>query len=412
MSTLAARSAPHPNPEPPSRAAQKGYRQTDHGLIPSDWDVRPIGELCRLINGRGFKPHEWRTAGLPIIRIQNLNGSDDFNYYDGPYAKKLEIEAGQLLFAWSGSRGTSFGPHVWRGALGLLNYHTWKVEIRDPNLDPSYFLHALRQLTTFIEGKAHGASALVHTQKWEMEGFTLVLPSSTTEQQAIAAALSDADALIEGLEKLIEKKRAIKQGAMQELLTGKRRLPGFKGEWVTRPMAEIADCLDNLRVPLNDTQRQGMKGDYPYCGANGILDYINQYCVNDSVILMAEDGGYFDEYATRPIAYRMSGKFWVNNHAHILKAKPEFDQDFIYYSIVHKNILPFLASGTRAKLNKSELMRITIVLPPNNEEQAAIASILSSMDGELEVLDQKLTKARLVKQGMMQELLTGRVRLL
>lgn len=95
--------------------ATGGSKHTDVGTIPSDWSVLPIRHVCKLINGRGFKPYEWRASGLPIIRIQNLNGSDDFNYYDGQYLKKIEIRDGQLLFAWSGSRGTSFGPHIWKG---------------------------------------------------------------------------------------------------------------------------------------------------------------------------------------------------------------------------------------------------------------------------------------------------------
>ena len=107
-----------------------------------------------------------------------------------------------------------------------------------------------------------------------------------------------------------------------------------------------------------------MQGDIPYCGANGVLDFVNDFVVDDDIILMAEDGGYFDEYASRPIAYRMSGKSWVNNHAHILKAKAGADQAFLFYSLVHKNILPFLASGTRAKLNKSEMAKILVGSPP------------------------------------------------
>jgi type I restriction enzyme S subunit len=240
--------------------------------------------------------------------------------------------------------------------------------------------------------------------------LTVPIPPTKAEQEAIAEALNDADSLIESLERLIAKKRQIKQGAMEELLAGKRRMPGFNGKWEEKRIANIADCLDNLRVPLNDSQRLTMQGGYPYCGANGVLDYINAYCVDDSVILMAEDGGYFDDFATRPIAYRMSGKFWVNNHAHILKAKPEIDQDFLYYSLVHRNILAFLASGTRAKLNKSELDKIPIRLPTSKAEQTAIANILTDMDAELTLLEQRCDKAHAIKQGMMQELLTGRIR--
>ena len=205
-------------------AMKPGYKQTEAGMIPHDWELARIGAVCTLINGRGFKPFEWKKTGLPIIRIQNLNGSDDFNHYEGLYDRKLEVEPGQLLFAWSGSRGTSFGPHVWKGPLGLLNYHTWKVQVQEYAVGRGFFYHALRQLTAFIEGSAHGASALVHTQKWEMEGFRFPLPPTKAEQEAIAEALSDADAFIDSLEQLLAKKRQIKQGTMQDLLTGKRRI--------------------------------------------------------------------------------------------------------------------------------------------------------------------------------------------
>jgi type I restriction enzyme S subunit len=182
-------------------------------------------------------------------------------------------------------------------------------------------------------------------------------------------------------------------------------------DWGTAVLGEIADCLDNLRIPLNQSQRARRRGGIPYCGANGVLDYIDDFVVDDDIILMAEDGGYFDEYATRPIAYRMRGKCWVNNHAHILKAKSGTDQGFLYYSLVHKNILPFLASGTRAKLNRSELNKIEVALPPTKGEQEGIANALSDADALIESLEQLLAKKRQIKQGAMQELLTGKKRL-
>ena len=185
------------------------------------------------------------------------------------------------------------------------------------------------------------------------------------EQHAIAEVLSDVDGLIGALDALIAKKRAIKQATMQQLLTGETRLPGFSGAWETKHLVDVAICLDNVRIPLNETERANMSGPFPYCGANGVLDNVNDFVLDDDVILIAEDGGYFDEYAHRPIAYRMSGKIWVNNHAHILKAKPNYSQGFLFFSLVHKNILPYLASGTRAKLNKSEMNKIEATLPIN-----------------------------------------------
>ena len=182
-----------------------GLKQTEVGVIPEDWHTPKLGEICLLINGRGFKPYEWSTEGLPIIRIQNLNGSDEFNYFNGHYDPKIFVKSGQLLFAWSGSRGTSFGPHIWRAGDALLNYHTWKLVIKNDGADEGYFFHILKQLTKHIEESAHGASALVHTQKGEMENFYLPLPSNREEQAAIANALSDVDALVNELEKLVVK---------------------------------------------------------------------------------------------------------------------------------------------------------------------------------------------------------------
>jgi type I restriction enzyme, S subunit len=240
----------------------------------------------------------------------------------------------------------------------------------------------------------------------------LALPPAVEEQRAIAEALSDVDGLLGGLDRLIAKKRDLKQAATQQLLTGQTRLPDFHGEWEVKVLGEITDSFDNLRVPLNEAQREKMKGDHPYCGANGVLGFVDNYVIDDDIILMAEDGGYFDEYETRPIAYRVTGKCWVNNHAHVLKAKPDSDQSFLFYSLVHKNILPFLASGTRAKLNKSEMNKIEVSRPKEQPEQTAIAEVLAEMDAELAALEQRREKTRDLKQAMMQELLTGRTRLL
>jgi type I restriction enzyme S subunit len=247
------------------------------------------------------------------------------------------------------------------------------------------------------------ASGVPSLNKNTLDKIKISVPN-ISEQIAIANALSDMDALINQTEKLIEKKKAIKQGVMQELLKPKEG-------WGTRKLGEVCDILDNLRMPLNDSQRQNMKGDIPYCGANGVVGYVNDFVIDDDIILMAEDGGYFDEYKTRPIAYRVKGKCWVNNHAHILKSKKEHDQDFIFYSVVHKNILDFINGGTRAKLNKSEMLNITIDLPLNKFAQTKIAITLNEMYDYLSKLETKLQKLQLQKQGMMQTLLTGKIRL-
>ncbi len=198
------------------------FKKTEIGEIPVEWEIKPLGEVCDFINGRGFKPHEWKDEGLPIIRIQNLNGSDIFNYYSGEYAKKILINPNNLLFAWSGSRGTSFGPHIWKGPIGLLNYHTWKIEITS-KVNKDYLHKALQKITKEIEDNAHGASALVHMQKAYIVDYKIPFPP-LAEQKEISNKIDSVNKSIIYTTARLDRLQNIKKGLMQDLLTGKVRV--------------------------------------------------------------------------------------------------------------------------------------------------------------------------------------------
>jgi restriction endonuclease S subunit len=401
---------------------KKGYKQTEAGVIPEEWDARLIRDVCKLINGRGFKPHEWKTSGLPIIRIQNLNGSDDFNYYTGSYNPKILVETGQLLFAWSGSRCTSFGPHVWNGGRALLNYHTWKVAVNESKATQEFLLHALRHLTSYIEDRAHGASALVHTQKWEMEKFSILIPSSLPEQHAIAAALSNVDGLIGGLEQLIAKKRDLKQAAMQQLLTGKKRLAGFRGEWAVKRLGEIAEV---------DTESLGSSTPPEY-----EFNYISLEDV-DAGTLSSSTTQVFSSAPSRARRILRKGDILVStvrpnlqSHLHFTIEAPDWvcstgftvlrcrngvaHSGYFFSHLfghgVSQQIDALLTGSNYPSINSGDVRALQIPFPPF-AEQTAIAEVLSNMDAELAALEQRRDKTRNLKQGMMQALLTGKTRL-
>ncbi len=181
--------------------------------------------------------------------------------------------------------------------------------------------------------------------------------------------------------------------------------------WHELKLEDIAICLDNRRIPLNSEERMKKKGNIPYCGANGIVDYIDEYIFDEDIILIAEDGGNFNQYQNRSIAYEMKIKCWVNNHAHVLKSKDDCSQSFLFYSTVHKNILRFLNGGTRAKLNKTELLSIKYFIPKSIKEQNAIVSVLETWDKYLEKLSKKIEIKNNIKKGLMQKLLSGNKRL-
>lgn len=227
------------------------------------------------------------------------------------------------------------------------------------------------------------------------------------EQRRIAEVLSDTDSYITTLERLIAKKEAVKQGTMQELLTGKRRLPGFKDEWVEKRLGEIVKVYNALRIPVTEAQRE--KGSYPYYGANGILDYVKGYTHEGEFVLLAEDGA--NDLLNYPVIY-VNGRVWVNNHTHVITGLAGIaNTRFLSYALKIIRFQHLVVGGTRCKLNSSIMSKIIISIPPTLVEQTAIAEILSDMDAELSALKKKLEKIRLIKQGMMNALLTGKIRL-
>ena len=160
------------------------------------------------------------------------------------------------------------------------------------------------------------------------------------------------------------------------------------GKWELVSVSEVTNILDNKRVPITASERRS--GKYPYYGANGVQDYIDNFIFDDELVLLAEDGGNFGS-ATRPIAYRVSGKCWVNNHAHVLKPKENLDVDYVCYSIMFYDVLPLISGTTRAKLNKSALSKMLIPLPPL-DIQKRIAAALDTANALIEKRKEQIEK--------------------
>ncbi len=176
-------------------------------------------------------------------------------------------------------------------------------------------------------------------------------------------------------------------------------------EWPTRTLGEVVEVLDHLRVPVNSDERAKRLGDVPYYGANGQQGWIDCPLFNEDLVLLAEDGGNFDEFATRPIAYRVTGPSWVNNHAHIVRAGDEMSQSFLFWALVNRDIRRYISGGTRSKLTQGELRAVELDLPPL-PEQRRIAEILDTLDEAIRKTEQVIKKLQQMKQGLLHNLLT------
>lgn len=207
------------------------------------WPMVPIGQICTLTNGRGFEPSEWEKAeagGLPIIRIQNLNNpSAQFNYFSGQVSGKLIARNGDLLFSWSGSRGTSFGPHLWTTGDGILNQHIFKVEHKN-TVNRQFLYWMLKKAVEQVEENLHGGVGLVHITKGNLERIEIPLPP-LDEQERIVVELGRYRKIFEGARQIIANyKPTIRidpkwpMVELREVITGKPK-NGYSGKPVDYP---------------------------------------------------------------------------------------------------------------------------------------------------------------------------------
>ncbi len=389
-------------------------RQTQIGKIPKEWEMVRLIDVADYINGYAFSPKGWKTKGLPIIRIQNLNDPNaEFNYFDGKIDDIYIVENGDLLFSWS----ASIGVYIWNKGKAVLNQHIFKV-IPKKSVDKLYLYYALFLAIEQLKKKIHG-STMKHFKRCELKTTFIPLPP-LPEQKAIAKVLSTVDEAIQKVEEAIAKTERLKKGLMQKLLTEGIGHKEFKyskelgceipKEWKVVKLGEISEFFDHLRIPIKEQDRAKRKGPYPYYGAQGIIDWIDDYIFDGEYILLAEDG---ENLRSRnlPIAFRVSGKFWVNNHAHVLKIKNEdkMMSDYLVYSLNFINIRPYIVGSAQPKLNQSDAKKIKIPLPPLHEQQK-IAEILSTVDKKLELERKRKEKLERIKKGLMNDLLTGRKR--
>jgi type I restriction enzyme S subunit len=410
-----------------------GYKRTEIGIVPEEWEIRTIGQMFRLINGRAFRPEDWRKNGTPIIRIQNLNDPFAlFNFSQAPVPERNRVEFGDLLFAWSGTIGTSFGARVWRGPTGVLNQHIFKVQMDEHEITLPFSLLVFSRVEEDIAKQAHGFKAsFVHVKKSDLVKVSLPVPP-IHEQRAVAAALGDADALHDGLDRIIAKKRDLKQAAMQQLLTGQTRLPGFTGEW---RMKRLGDHVTFLRNGVNaraELRQEGSVRYLHYGDVHGCSDaFISPLGlpalpeVKATTLDRLDDGDLIFADASEDIAgvgksveVRAVGNTEVVSGLHTIAAR--FDKEILADGF--KGYLQFcppfaahlrrLAAGTKVyATNRSHIDSAELRLPAI-VEQTAIATVLSDMDAELAALEVRRDKTRALKQAMMQELLTGRTRLI
>lgn len=385
---------------------------------PKNWDTEPLKNSINLINGRAYALHEWESSGIPVIRLQNLTGSSENYYYSNlNLPEKNYCYSGDLLYMWS----ATFGPYIWSGEKAIFHYHIWKLSISSRN-DKNYIYHLLDNISENLKKTASNGGTMLHITKGFMDELLLPFPP-LAEQQKIAQALTDADNYISALEKLIEKKKMIKEGLMVNLLTGKQRLKEFafyedgtaKGykdselgkipeDW------EIFNIGDLLSITTGDknTQDKVSDGAYPFFVRSQIIETSNTYSFDGEGVLTAGDG-----VGTGKIFHYINGKCDIHQRVYLMSNFNKKLHGYFFYLYFSRSfynrIMSMTAKSSVDSVRKEMIADMKIYLPIL-EEQFEISKLIQNSTAELNNLEQKLSKFKKIKQGMMQKLLTGEIR--
>ena len=385
-------------------------------MVPKGWMLLQVSDICKLQNGNSFKPHEWDTKGLPIIRIQNLNGSGNYNYFSGVPQDKWLVEPGQLLFSWAGTKGVSFGPFIWNGPKGVLNQHIYKV-FANENVHEHWLYLALLHITQKIEAQAHGfKSTLLHVQKKDIDN-QFVLTPPVAEQKKIAQILSTWNKAISVTEKLLANSQQQKKALMQQLLTGKKRLLDengvrFSGEWCTCTLSEVAHIIMGSS-PKSEAYNDNGLG-LPLIQGNADIKCrvscprvytsdITKECTPGDILLSVR--------APVGTVALSQHKACIGRGISAIKSKRKMSQSFLYqWFLWFEPKWCYLSQGSTFESINSDDIKTLKLSVPNFEEQQKIAAVLSAADTEISTLEKKLACLRDEKKALMQQLLTGKRR--
>ena len=410
-----------------------GFKKTAIGVIPAEWEVSTLGDIGKVIRGASPRPKGDRRfygGNVPRLMVEDVTRDGKFVY---PCVDSLTEEgakrsrpcsAGTLTVVCSGTVGIpaflAVDACIHDGFLALIQLKS--------SIFPDYLFHQISNLQEKFDSSATHGGVFTNLTTTSFGAFPIAI-APLAEQRAIATALSDVDALIAGLERLIAKKRDIKQAAMQQLLTGQTRLPGFCGEWEPRPLDALGATYGGLVGKSKANFGHGSARYVPFvnvmaniridCGALEPVDVAsteNQNRVLSGDLLFNGSSETPEEVALCALMTESVEDLYLNSFCFgfRLKQGAEASGLFLTYlmrSQMGRELMKSLAQGsTRYNLSKSALLQATLVLP-GLEEQTAIATVLSDMDADLITLESRLAKTRAIKQGMMQELLTGRTRL-
>ena len=389
-------------------ALPNGYKQTEAGIIPDEWEIKRLREISpRQSVGLVINPSTYfnRQGTVPMLVGSNVYE----NRIDWSAARRITKESNEKLPASQLFPDDLVTVRVGDpGVTAVIPADTDAANCASMMIvrgDKSFVSDWLCYLMNSDYGRNQVKNVQYGTAQKQFnisDAVDFIYPVPPIEEQrAIATALSDVDALLEELDRLIAKKRDLKQATMQQLLTGQTRLPGFKGEWMTKRVGDIAPLQRGFDLP----NRQLRAGPYPVVYSNGVLNHHSMFQAQGPGIVTGRSG------TIGKVTY-VEGPYWPHNTALWVTDFNGNDPRFIFYLYTRINFERFSSGSGVPTLNRNDVHSYHVRVPPTHAEQVEIACILSEMDAEIDALERRMKKVSNLKRAMMQALLTGRTRLI
>lgn len=380
------------------------YKQTEVGLIPADWEVKRLGDIAVVRDGTHQTPR-YVSNGVPFYSVEQVTSGDFTNtkFISDEEHKFLtrtyKIEKNDILMTRIGSIGECKLIDWDADASFYVSLALLKVK----GASPAYVAQYSNSSAFKTEVELHSLQSAIPKKinLGPISEVKVAFPSEIKEQERIASVLGDADALIEALEELLAKKRQIKQGAMQELLTGHRRLPGFASKWQPKKLDALCQMKSGEGIT---SEKIDDFSDYRCFGGNGLRGFTKTFTHSGTYALIGRQGALCGNVLIA------SGEFFASEHAIVVTPNRETDIHWLAFVLTRMNLNQYTESSAQPGLSVTKLLLLECVVP-EKAEQTAIATVLADMDADIAALEAKLAKARELKQGMMQQLLTGRIRL-
>lgn len=307
-----------------------------------------------------------KYVGLEHIDAENIH-IKRYGTPDDVSGGKLKCYPGDVIF---GKRRAYQRKAAIVDFEGICSAHAFvfraNQEVINPKLFP-FFLHSDQFMHRAVDISVGGLSPTINWGDLKHQEFLIPPNEEQVNLLELLCAMDD----------VIEKEKSVFN---QLDLLFKSKIKFISDDTIhfleSKKIKDVCNIKDNLRKPLNSSERDSIKGDIPYYGANGLVDRINDFIFNEDLVLVAEDGGNFNEFFTKEIAYPVKGKSWVNNHAHVLTVKNKsISIEWLYFSLVHKNLLKYIIGTTRLKLNKSELELVKIWVPPTEKMNEMVVEL-------------------------------------